>query len=315
MRASLYLNERSFETQATCDRVAENWISDLVFVTIKLVHGGANRSLCHPAGICCEKIGPNYDIQRWLSDNRINREKRSFFRSLLTKVPYFEDIDITEECKGFESRYNGVTNVGLGLAYLRNGVSVGLLSERHWDSPYLEIEFSYLGDNQEIVTQKKGVRHATSMNHVGTHRDWLRQKCLELAITGEHLIEYLPNLFPSIILCNNACKQVRELNKGDVHLKQLLNIFGKFQEYAGSWCSGPFEPSVVGCDISTESQATLQKYEIERTFTCPDGSNITFSWHVKFNPGAWRMFFYPDASKRKFVVGYIGKHLPIASEN
>jgi len=315
MRASLYLNECSFETQATCDRFAENWISDLVCVTIKLVHGGAERSLCHPAGICCEKIGPSYDIQRWLSDNRINREKRSFFRSLLTKVPYFEDIDITEECKGFESRYNGVSNVGLGLAYLRNGVSVGLLSERHWDCPYLEIEFSYLDDNQEIVTQKKDVRHAASMNHVGIHRNWLRQKCLELVVTGEHLLERLHYLFPSIILCDNACKQVRKLNNGDAHLKRLLDILDKFQEYASTWCSGPFEPSVIGGDISRESQATLQKYGTERTFTCPDGNNITFSWHAKFNPGAWRMFFNPDASKRIFVVGHIGEHLRIASGN
>lgn len=315
MKAHLYLNECSFDYIATCNEVAKNWVSDLVHIIIELIRRGTDRRLCHPSDISSKRVGPNYDIQTWLKDNRIDIEKRRYLKSLLTKTPFFEENDVTKEIAGFESSYNGARSIGLGLACLNKGISVSLLSANLWDRENLEIQISSLNDSCEIVTKIESVKNAASMDHVIIHGNWLYHNLLNIVQENGCIDEHFSCLFPSIALCRYAYKQMKQLHTTDAHFKQILKIFERLQNYASSWTTGPFDHTQVGCDISVESKVTLQKHSTERTFLGPDGQSILFSWHVKFNPGAWRMYFIPDEVKRSFIVGYIGEHLPIANES
>lgn len=313
MRPQLFLNENSFGVQASHKHEAKQWVSALVDVGWELVRVGAKRALCHPAGISDRNLGANYNIRQWLNDKRTDIERRRFLRMLLTHEPYFESQSIADVLREVDSRYNGVASMGLGLAHFCGGVAVSLLSADEWRYPSLQIEVDVLNGSQEVVTERKDVRHAALVSHVESHRNWLRDKYFQSVVEREDLVASFPALFPSICLCAAAYKQISQLRKSDAHMKPLLKLLDLFQVYADSWDGGAFDASTLGCDASVESKATLNKYGAERTFCCPDGECRIFSWHAKFNPGAWRMYFVPDAIRKRFTVGYIGRHLPVVT--
>ena len=80
------------------------------------------------------------------------------------------------------------------------------------------------------------------------------------------------------------------------------------QEYAASWSIGAFDAGKIASKATPESESTLKQYSQERTFTCPDGQNHVFSWHVRLTPLAWRIYFYPKQTG-ELIIGYIGPHL------
>jgi hypothetical protein len=69
----------------------------------------------------------------------------------------------------------------------------------------------------------------------------------------------------------------------------------------------------ISIAATSESEATLNQYRHTRTFICPDGVPQVFKWHVRLTPGAWRIHFFPLDDKRQLIIGYIGRHLPIAT--
>lgn len=84
-----------------------------------------------------------------------------------------------------------------------------------------------------------------------------------------------------------------------------------------SWNSGDFSYKKIRRDysliISPETDGTINKYGRERTFQLPDGSSKIFDLHIKM--GDIRIHLFPDNTQKIIYIGYIGKHLPIASEN
>jgi len=44
------------------------------------------------------------------------------------------------------------------------------------------------------------------------------------------------------------------------------------------------------------------------TFLCPDGKERSFDFHLRFTPGAGRIYFYPK-QPGAIIVGYIGEKL------
>src|SRR5262249_10124373 len=77
--------------------------------------------------------------------------------------------------------------------------------------------------------------------------------------------------------------------------------------YCLQWQGGAFDPDRIQCVVSPESQPTLQQYGEERTFRCPDGTELTFTWHAKV--GRWRIYFNPFSGRGSMLIGYVGAHL------
>jgi hypothetical protein len=53
-------------------------------------------------------------------------------------------------------------------------------------------------------------------------------------------------------------------------------------------------------------------YGAARTFVCPDGKKRLFSWHSKINYEKWRIHFIDAPAERRVLIGYVGRHLPLA---
>jgi hypothetical protein len=63
----------------------------------------------------------------------------------------------------------------------------------------------------------------------------------------------------------------------------------------------------VELSVSVDSKATLEKFGAERDLLCPDGKTRRFSWHLK--RGARRVYFIPDPTARRILIGHVGLHL------
>lgn len=124
-------------------------------------------------------------------------------------------------------------------------------------------------------------------------------------------------LFDKLVFCNNVKSQIESITDSK-HFAQVLNKLKIFNDaLKESWNSGDFSYKKITRDysliISPESAGTIRKYGNERTFQLPSGSSEIFDLHIKM--GDMRIHLFPDNTQKIIYIGYIGKHLPIASEN
>ena len=122
-------------------------------------------------------------------------------------------------------------------------------------------------------------------------------------------------LFPCLTFCDEINGNIAELNNSQPIFKQLVKRLGRVDEFFSKWLVGGFDIDAFPYKISPESQATLEKYQEDHTFTCPDGKKMVYSWHFSLTPLAWRVFFHPDELTRKAIIGYIGPKLPNVKYN
>ena len=129
-------------------------------------------------------------------------------------------------------------------------------------------------------------------------------------VNGDDLWNQKEELFPNLIFCDHVAKQIFPLQNGDPVFRQIVKRFFELQNYCSAWREGPFLPDQLPFKATVESKPTMQKYRRERTFTCPGGNEITFTWHGRMTPGAWRIYFDPSIDPGMMHIGYIGQKLP-----
>src|SRR5262249_22823689 len=151
-------------------------------------------------------------------------------------------------------------------------------------------------------------------DHVTTHQDWITRRLQTGVHDGVDLWNRRDLLFPALTFCESMATTIQEFSSGSATLRQVVKRLFELEIYCRNWREGGFEPDQLPCKVSPESQTTLEQYGQERTFTCPDGEKRVFSWHVRLTPSAWRIHFLPEPSRRRIIIGYVGHHLPTASD-
>ncbi len=125
----------------------------------------------------------------------------------------------------------------------------------------------------------------------------------------------MPSFVVDPILSREVEPHLRRIQRGDVALRNILRRLRALEAFFGSWDGRPIDPSStgLGSKCTPESQATLRKYGEEHTFTPPHGPPRIFSLHLRFTPGAGRIYFDGDSEEKRGIVGHIGPHLPTVS--
>jgi hypothetical protein len=100
------------------------------------------------------------------------------------------------------------------------------------------------------------------------------------------------------------------LQHGNPLFRQIVKRLFELQAYCSKWHKGAFAPDRLPFKATVESESTLQKYKKERTFICQDRDEITFTWHGRMTPEAWRIYFDPSIGPGMMQIGYIGPKLP-----
>ncbi|MEO8890013.1 MAG: hypothetical protein ABI417_00510, partial [Coleofasciculaceae cyanobacterium] len=287
---------------------AQQWMSELISTVRQATTNGVKRVLRTSDDINTIELAPNYSVARWRNDQTVNREERSFFRTLTSKAPFWTDV--TEKIKNdfdlSEVWHQGEQAGGLGFAVVIDALTVSLISKSCWDCSHLELEVRRLDENEDLIDERLEIVHASRSNHIQQHTSWINNRIRSKVTDGLELWSRKDELFPNLILCEAVAVQLQSISSEKLQL--VKNRLSELEDYCKSWTNEAFEPKSLR-NVSPESQVTLQnpKYSKERTFLCPDGKERVFSWHAKLSFG-WRIYFLPN-EQRQMIIGYVGCHL------
>ena len=97
----------------------------------------------------------------------------------------------------------------------------------------------------------------------------------------------------------------------DILIGQVMRKLFELENFISNTKSDFFNADLIPSKATPESETREKKHQNELTFTCSDGIDRLFTWHLRITPGAWRLHFYPLMKKRKIIIGYIGEKIGI----
>jgi hypothetical protein len=317
MDLEMVLNELSLRTPASDIQTARLWMSDLVSIMRRAISQGVKRVVRTHSGFHAMILAPGYPLARWRNDDHVDLEVRRYFSSLSTKVPFLTDLqepEIENNILLSEFHHEGEKAHGLGIAFLCEALALSVRSAQRWELSRLEVKAKWLRSDGNLSTERVMVIHASRVDHVLEHDEWIKDRLKTSVRDGIDLWNRRGSLFPSLSFCEAVAKQMQNLRTGNPMLRPIVRRLFELEGYCKGWETGSFNPDALPTAASPESQSTLQQFGRERTFRCPDGRECTFSWHVRLSPGAWRIHFLPEAGIGTMIIGYIGPHLPTVND-
>lgn len=133
-------------------------------------------------------------------------------------------------------------------------------------------------------------------------------------LSSKNFWETRENYFPNLYFSPDIKDQILKLGESKLFTQtieqfKILNLFIKENKQFNLADLN----SKTSLSCSNESKLTLDNYGNERIFLIPDHGKTQFSLHLKL--GELRIYIYPVEENKKVVVGYVGPHLKIWSEN
>ena len=316
MDLDMVLNELSFGSPASNVETAKQQMSNLREVAQLATEYGVNEALRVRSQFYATVLAPSYSVSDWLDDSSVSIEERLFFNALITKSPFLDEpreADIEEKRLLSDFFYDKKSAEGLGLAYLSESLAFSARTDppdSRWEPSIIEFQHIWLEaeDDDNINAENVRVVHASQVAHIQEHIPWIQERLKTSVRNGLELWQRKDALFPNLEFCENARKQIQDLNYGDKMLRPVVKRLLQLEQYCKTWETGAFDPKSFP-KATQESKATLgdRKLREKRTFPCPDGEERVFSWHIRLTPGAWRIHFWPEGGK--MIIGYIGRKL------
>ncbi|QLE55522.1 hypothetical protein [Nostoc sp. TCL26-01] len=313
MELDLILNELSLRYLASNERIAQQWMSELIKTIKAFTAQGVKVSLRSKDKFHTIMLAPNYPVGRWFND--ADQIERGFIKALATKAPLSIDIDnsdiqdIENNIGLFEFYYQGELAIGLGIAHLLDTISVSFNSEQCWNCSNIEIDTIQLNENEEIVHEILDILHSSYSHHASEHKEWIQKRIRDIVLDGEDMWDRKKELFPNLEFCEVVGKQLKNIRTRQLELQPVLKTLRELQQCTENWKTGSFNVKGYAIEESGESEPTLNKYRNERMFLCPDGEKRLFDRHIKLKFCNWRIHFLPKEPGKVFI-GYIGRHLP-----
>ena len=311
MDLEMVFNELSIDTPATSIWEAQQWMADFIDTIISASAAGINRVFRTHIDINNSLLAPEYPLSRWRNDAHVDLEARRYFRSIVSQYPPLDDLpEISNRMLSQDFFCQGRRAYGLGIAYLLESLAISLPSAKDWDVHEIEVEIEWLNEKEELISQNAQISHASNPSHIALLAGWITERFKTGVENGNDLWIRKEEMFPDLIFCDHVASQILPLQKGSPVFRQIVKRLFELQTYCSAWVKGPFSPDELPFKATVESEPTMQKHRNERTFTCPDGNEITFTWHGRITPGAWRIYFDLCIGPGMMHVGYIGPKLP-----
>ena len=285
MEFSAFLNHDSF-TLAPSIPEARSRISDFIKMYKRLT---AKVPLRIELDISDHLLATDYPISRWRNDPAVEKEETSYWKILATKFPFLKDEPAAEnESLSLEVHLNGILSLCCTAAYVTDGLVVSLLSDPGWDTPQLPVILKSLNDAAELVEEPVDLPHAARSTHVDHWSDWIQGRRRLHIENGSDLWKNRVILFPYLQFCDRVEFDLESFKNGNPALHQINTALARLDRETQLWEDFFRHQNVP--HATPEGQATLDQYGHLRTFICPDGLKRTFSWHLRFTPGAGRLY-------------------------
>lgn len=310
MAFDLIFNELSGVTPAHDHEIGRQWMEEFVATLRKTRSIGMSGGLRVPRRFHEILLAPDYPIGRWAGDRSVDRDQREFFRVVVTKAPYLEEL-MTDNLKSSyelaEFTCEGRPSLGLAVAFLLDSLGISLSSSSLWRASNIRLRVvSIDASTVELLDEYSTVRNASTPAHLAEHSSWISKRRIEDIRDGQDLWERRASLFRSLNFCVEIEPQVKSLTASDPCFVFAVQGLLRLQDFCTNWTLPTFDPGPLG-DCSIESQPTMQQYGAERMFTDQEGQRRAFEWHLK--KFSFRMYFIPIVAERRILVGYVGRHL------
>ena len=309
MDLEMVFNELSARTLAPDISTAQQWMSELIR-TMVAAKGCGLKAMRTQADFHAMVLAENYPLSRWRNDPQVNREERTFLRTLATKNPLSVDIPNREikikvENPDCEFSLDGSQVEGLKFAYYLETLAISLNSESLWNSSRLNLELIQIDDNGELIQESVEVIHASQKNHVIEHADWIQKRQLTRVVDGLELWNRRTELFSSLEFCDRVSQQIQSLTDPKM-LRQVVRKLFELDELSKNWTDGALNLDNLPSKASPESESRLKQLRDQLNIQCLDGEKRIFSLHIRMTPGAWRLHFCTELGPGKIIIGYIG---------
>lgn len=309
MDLEMVLNELSLRIPAADISTAQRLMSELISTVRKATTSGVKRVLRTADEINSIEIAPGYPVARWRNDPTVDREEQRFFKTLISKAPFWTDAaeEIRNDFDLSEVVYQGEEARGLCFALISDSLPISLNSEVRWNCSRLNLLVTRLED-EELIEEYLEIIHASCKSHIQEHAEWIKTRIREeiMDVDGLVLWNRRNELFPNLEFCENVSQQIQSLSPSNPMRRQVVKRLFELEEYCKSWSSGHFNLDNLPSKATPESETRLQQFREQLTFKCPDGEKRIFSLHLRMTPGVWRLHFSVELGPGKIIIGYIG---------
>lgn len=270
------------------------------------------------------ELAHGYFIRNWYASAKKSAELidlSRFLRSLETKQPLFEAVDLANAVDTFE----------VGLAGERSGKPVLLAAfyfetflasftaVAAWTHPHINVWVFELGANPE--KRNDTILNLSGGESLQAHRKDLEQRRNVLLGNARDIWLQRTELFPHLTLLAMQIGGALQSwsARHDILLKARDALF-VLEKFGEKWESGEYSEyrHQYLNDLGLSAQASGEtasvhndpKKKKERLFWLEDGRKVYCENHVKL-PDGYRMHFYPDVEEKRIYVAYLGPHLTI----
>ena len=254
-------------------------------------------------------LSPNYKLIDWLYDDSIDRDARLLFKTKVSKSPFIENLLARKEDEGqklHEFNYKNSKAAGLGAAYLFDSLAISFDNSCEWDTHLIELDVIEYSKEEHISQSSEEVKHIAKLLHLERLNDWIEDKKKYSVINGKLLWLKRKELFPHLVFSKSIENQVTFLTGSQPEFHSIVKRLFELEKYCSYWKTGSFAGEDLPSKVTPESESRLAKFKERLTVMCPDGESRLFSWHARYTPGAGRIHFAPDNSKKIIYIGYIG---------
>ena len=305
----MVFNELSARNLAPDISIARQWMSELI-MTMREAKSCGLKGIRIQEYFNAMVLAENYPLSRWRNDNQVNRDERTFLKTLATKTPLSVEIaDLSIKIKVDDSdcelSLHGSQADGFKVAHYLETLAISLNSESLWNSSRIKLELTQIDESGELIEEIVEVIHASQKNHVIEHDDWIQKRQLTGVVDGLELWNRRAELFSSLEFCDRLSEQIQSVVDPTM-LRQIVRKLFELEALSKNWTDGALDLEKLPSKVSPESESRLKQFREQLNIKCLDGTKRIFSLHVRMTPGAWRLHFCTELGPGKIIIGYIG---------
>lgn len=255
------------------------------------------------------EIAKGYFTAEWRNSKSIDRDLQTRYKRIcdLQKIQSCPDDDSELTC-------NGITSIGLQIAYLNELIAISINNSDCWNNYNLESIYCTLKTDEIFKVEIRNIYSTQSIYDNLSDISKIKQTYENSCFTPQELYDTLEEKFPSLIFHKVAKDQIKnQLEKQ--HIPIVVKKLKQLEDYFCNWNGGLFNQNAFpNKSVSPQSAETLERFKAEHTFNF-DGEEILVSYHIRYTgniPG--RIYFYPDKELKKARVCSLTTKLPTVTE-